>query len=170
MAMHALEIYKQNRSDIKLVVTDIMMPGLDGMGLMCALRAGYRSFPSSPPAASAAASCTQHLLRGRAGGRNEGAGFKVFLAKPDNAENCRGSSTRSFSTSPKPVSAAARPARRLLLTGIYDGRATRATTSPGRTPASTAPPDEIDVDAISELARQNARRRPEVPKPTSSTP
>ncbi len=35
----ALEVFKQNRDTIKLVVTDIMMPGMDGIGLIRALMA-----------------------------------------------------------------------------------------------------------------------------------
>jgi PAS domain S-box-containing protein len=34
-----LEIFKEHRDDIKLVVTDIMMPGMDGIGLIRALKA-----------------------------------------------------------------------------------------------------------------------------------
>jgi CheY-like chemotaxis protein len=36
----ALEIYKMHQEQISLVLTDIMMPGMDGMGLIRALRAG----------------------------------------------------------------------------------------------------------------------------------
>ena len=35
----ALEVFKQNRDNIKMVVTDIMMPGMDGIGLIRALKA-----------------------------------------------------------------------------------------------------------------------------------
>ena len=63
----ALEVYKQNRPDIELVVTDIMMPGMDGMGLIRALQGhGPGTSKSSPPAGWAAASAASRAAtRGR---------------------------------------------------------------------------------------------------------
>jgi PAS domain S-box-containing protein len=81
----ALEMFKAKRDRIDLVVTDIMMPGMDGMGLIRALRA---SFPGTKIIASSG-------LGSGLGGASQGPdraeelktlGVNVFLSKPYSTE------------------------------------------------------------------------------------
>jgi CheY-like chemotaxis protein len=76
-----LEVFKQNRDAIKLVVTDLMMPGMDGIGLIRALKAlspGLKIIASSG------------LGSGSKGGDREAElialGASLFLAKPYTAQ------------------------------------------------------------------------------------
>ena len=81
----ALEVYKLNRPDVELVVTDIMMPSLDGMGLIRALRA------TNPEIKIIASSGLGSGLGSVSGGDNRASelndlGVNAFLAKPYPAE------------------------------------------------------------------------------------
>jgi two-component system, cell cycle sensor histidine kinase and response regulator CckA len=81
----ALEVYKLNRPNIELVVTDIMMPNLDGMGLIRALKA------TDPEIKIIASSGLGSGLGNVSGGDSRASelnslGVNAFLAKPYPAE------------------------------------------------------------------------------------
>jgi len=77
----ALEVFKRNSENIKLVVTDIMMPGMDGIGLIRALK------HSSPNLKIIASSGLGSGSKGEDRAAELGAmGAAAFLAKPYTAQ------------------------------------------------------------------------------------
>jgi two-component system, cell cycle sensor histidine kinase and response regulator CckA len=101
----ALEVYKLNRPDIELVVTDIMMPNLDGMGLIRALKA------MNPEIKIIASSGLGSGLGNVSGGDNRASelndlGVNAFLSKPYQAEKLLGVINEVLKEKREPVGAA----------------------------------------------------------------
>jgi CheY-like chemotaxis protein len=74
----AVALYAQHRQDIALVLTDMMMPVMDGPAMIAALR---RIAPRLPIVAASGLNANGHVARAA------GAGVRHFLAKPYSAES-----------------------------------------------------------------------------------
>jgi CheY-like chemotaxis protein len=125
----ALDIFKQHREVIQLVVTDIMMPGMDGMGLIRALKL------LDPGLRIIASSGLDSGLGSSAGGEARSLelktlGISAFLAKPYSSERLLGMLNRVLRAK-KPQSSAAPPPP--LLPAAFHAA------SPQPNPAVTAP-------------------------------